>query len=100
MQVVTPDMLAFPDYAGNMMFNTLGNISVNPHVGLLFLDFETGSTLQLTGTAQIYWDAERVSHFAKAEAVIEFRIAQAIEITNAIPFQFAFLQASPHNPPL
>jgi uncharacterized protein len=97
--VSAPDMLVFPDYAGNMMYNTLGNISVNPHVGLLFLDFETGSTLQLTGMATISWDTERVSQFAKAEAVIEFRITQAIEITNAIPFQFTFLKASPNNPP-
>jgi uncharacterized protein len=99
-QVLAPDTLVFPDYAGNMMFNTLGNISANPHVGLLFLDFETGSTLQLTGTAEIIWDEARVSQFAKAQHVIEFRIEQAIEITNAIPFQFAFLQASPHNPPV
>jgi len=54
----------------------------------------------LTGTAEISWDAERVSRFAKAEGVIEFRIEKVIEITNAIPFQFAFLQASPHNAPI
>lgn len=98
-RVLAPDTLAFPDYAGNMMFNTLGNISVNPRVGLLFLDFENGSTLQLTGTAEILRDEARVSQFAKAQYVVEFHIERAIEIANAIPFQFAFLQASPYNPP-
>ncbi len=37
--------LLFPDYTGNCMFNTLGNIVVNPRCGLLFLDFETGQAL-------------------------------------------------------
>lgn len=38
------------------MFQTLGNLAVNPRAGLLFVDWETGSTLQLTGRAQIIWD--------------------------------------------
>src|SRR5712691_3771897 len=41
--------LVFPDYSGNKMFQTLGNISADPHAGLLFIDFESGDTLQLTG---------------------------------------------------
>lgn len=48
-------MLEFPDYSGNTMFNTLGNIAINPRAGLLFLDFEGGATLQLTGEAWIDW---------------------------------------------
>jgi predicted pyridoxine 5'-phosphate oxidase superfamily flavin-nucleotide-binding protein len=39
-----------PDYPGNSMFNTLGNLSVNPRAGLLFVDFATSQTLQLTGS--------------------------------------------------
>ena len=40
------------------MFQTLGNLTMNPRAGLLFLDWETGSTLQLTGQAQIVWDPQ------------------------------------------
>jgi len=43
--------IAFPDYNGNSMFNTLGNLTVNPHAALLFIDFDSGRTLQLTGRA-------------------------------------------------
>ncbi len=46
------DRLWIPDYAGNNMYNTLGNLSVNPTTGLLFLDFGTGDTLQLSGVAK------------------------------------------------
>ena len=47
--------LTWPDYGGNMMFNTLGNIAVNPNTGLLFVDFANGRILQLTGKADIVW---------------------------------------------
>jgi uncharacterized protein len=49
------DQLWWPDYAGNNMFNSLGNLAVDPETALLFLDFTTGRTLQLTGTAEIEW---------------------------------------------
>ena len=47
------DRLWIPDYAGNNMFNTLGNLALEPAAGLLFIDFATGTTLQLCGTATI-----------------------------------------------
>jgi hypothetical protein len=45
--------LVFPDYAGNNHYNTIGNLVLDPRVGLLFVDFETGGLLQLLGTAAI-----------------------------------------------
>lgn len=54
--------LRVPDYHGNSMFNTLGNLSANPKSGLLFVDFEGGRTLQLTGRAEIRWDLDGSDH--------------------------------------
>jgi predicted pyridoxine 5'-phosphate oxidase superfamily flavin-nucleotide-binding protein len=47
--------LWWPDYRGNNMFNTLGNLAVDPTAALLFPDFSTGRTLQLSGTATTEW---------------------------------------------
>ena len=55
-----------------MMFQTLGNIAADPHAGLLFIDFENGSTLQLTGRARLIWDTDRMAEFPGAERIIEF----------------------------
>jgi hypothetical protein len=52
---VEGNQLWWPDYPGNKMFNSFGNLAVNPEAALLFLDFKTGRTLQLSGTAQIEW---------------------------------------------
>lgn len=86
----------FPDYAGNNMFNTLGNLLVNPKSGLLFIDFERGNTLQLTGRATVIWDTERRAAFAGAERVVEFEIEQAIAGTSRL--RWRFVEYSPFNP--
>jgi len=44
--------LWWPDYPGNNLFNSLGNLAVSPEAALLFLDFTTGATLHLSGTAR------------------------------------------------
>ncbi len=91
-------MLIWPDYVGNMMFNTLGNIAANPQVGLLFLDFDTGSTLQLTGEANIIWDAAKIAKYRGAERLLSFRIDQVLEIDDQLPLRWEFESYSPFNP--
>jgi predicted pyridoxine 5'-phosphate oxidase superfamily flavin-nucleotide-binding protein len=70
------DLLSIPDYAGNNMFNTLGNLLVEPRAGLLFLDFEQGDAVQLTGRAEPRWNG--------AERELLFRVDQAVELPGAL----------------
>jgi predicted pyridoxine 5'-phosphate oxidase superfamily flavin-nucleotide-binding protein len=97
-RVVDPTRLLFPDYAGNTMFQTLGNLALAPHAGLLFIDFDQGRTLQLTGRAQMIWDEERTAAFAGAERLLEFTVEAAIERAGAGPLQERLLGYSPFNP--
>lgn len=90
--------LAWPDYNGNGMFQTLGNITVNPQVGLLFFDFSKGRTLQLSGKAEIVWDADVVSTFVGAERVVEFSCEHVIELTVASSSRWQLVEYSPYNP--
>ncbi|WP_099021972.1 pyridoxamine 5'-phosphate oxidase family protein [Mycolicibacterium palauense] len=53
-----PAHLWWPDYPGNNMFNSLGNLAVDPTAALLFLDFEAGAALQLSGEATVCWNAD------------------------------------------
>ena len=54
--IAAHDRLWFPDYPGNNLFNSLGNIAVDPSAALLFIDFDMGTTLQLSGRAALTWD--------------------------------------------
>ncbi len=92
------DTLEFPDYSGNTMFNTLGNIAANPDAGLLFVDFERGGTLQLAGEAKVVWGPERAARFVGAERVVEFRVDEVVEIGDALPLRWRFKGYSPFNP--
>jgi hypothetical protein len=56
-KVVDSKTVIFPDYRGNKLYNSLGNIIVNDHVGMLFIDFQSRTRVRLNGQAQIVDDA-------------------------------------------
>jgi ferredoxin-NADP reductase/predicted pyridoxine 5'-phosphate oxidase superfamily flavin-nucleotide-binding protein len=60
-------VLSVPDFAGNLFFNTLGNFSVNPRAGLVFVDFATGDLLQITGVPELVLDGPEIAAFQGAE---------------------------------
>jgi len=97
-KVLNQNKIVFPDYSGNSMFNTLGNISVNPGASLLFIDFQNGGTIQLTGEANIIWDDDRVEEFAGAERIVEFEICGVVHTQDAVPIKWQFHDYSPFNP--
>ncbi len=67
--------LTIPDYAGNRFFNTLGNITVQPRVGLTFVEFSTGSLLQVTGDAQLVFEGDaRLAGMPGAERAWTVRV--------------------------
>jgi predicted pyridoxine 5'-phosphate oxidase superfamily flavin-nucleotide-binding protein len=97
-KVIDERRLSFPDYNGNRMFNTLGNIAVNPHAGLLFIDFDSGRTLQLSGAASIDWNPARAKAFAGAERVVDFELDETIDTPMGFPLAARFRQFSKYNP--
>jgi predicted pyridoxine 5'-phosphate oxidase superfamily flavin-nucleotide-binding protein len=97
-EVTSPTTLAFPNYWGNLMFNTLGNISLDPHAGLLFPDFATGTTLQITGTAEVVWDKEKMADFPGANQLVEYKVNRILEMPHALPLRWRFVAYSGSNP--
>jgi uncharacterized protein len=76
--VLDEHTVAFPNYDGNGMFLSAGNLSVNPHVGLLFVDF-TGTPprrLRLNGTARIEPGDPLLARYPGAQFVVRVRAAQ------------------------
>ncbi len=95
----TPERLQWPDYPGNDMFNSFGNLSVDPTAALLFVDFQTGAMLQLSGTATVCWD-QPPSDDAPTGRRVEFTPAQVIATTpNALgQSDPAPIRAASHQP--
>ncbi len=90
--------LAFPDYAGNNMFQTLGNLTADPRAGLAFIDFDTGSTLQLSGRAVIRWDRDPDEDPPGGDRVVRFQTDQVVHRPRALPMRWVMRGYSPHNP--
>jgi hypothetical protein len=99
-RVVDAHTLQWPDYAGNGMFQSLGNLALDPRAGLLFPDFATGNVLQLTGRARTDWDPSQARHFSGAERVLTFEVAETRTLPGALPLQWTFESYSPFNPPV
>ena len=93
--LVDDKTLIFPDFSGNFHFNTLGNILLNPKVGLLFPDFETGDIIYITGTAEIIWDGEERDAFVGAERLVQIRVDEVIRVENSLPFRSKFWGYAP-----
>jgi len=74
-RVVGPSTLAFPSYDGNGMFKSLGNILVNPHVGLLFIDFETPKRLRVNGRASVDEHDPLLAELVGAQLVVRVEVA-------------------------
>ena len=68
--------LAFPNYDGNGMYLSLGNITDNPEVGMLFIDFERGHRLRVNGTASLDLDDPLLPAWPEAQLVVRVRVRE------------------------
>ncbi|GBG30957.1 NADH-cytochrome b5 reductase 2-A [Hondaea fermentalgiana] len=80
--IVDTKTLRFPDYQGNGFFNTLGNITVDPRVGLIFIDFEHGTLAQFQGEAEISF--ERDPTLPGSQRVVTVRISSVRVFPHAL----------------
>ncbi|MFE6484546.1 pyridoxamine 5'-phosphate oxidase family protein [Streptomyces sp. NPDC057757] len=90
-RATSPGELSWRDYPGNSMFLTLGNLSVDPRAGLLFLDWTSGAVLQLTGTARTEFDED-------GERTVRFTVTAVVETPAASPLTWSAPEYSAANP--
>jgi hypothetical protein len=92
---VEGNRLTIPDYAGNLFFNTLGNLQANPVAGLLFVDFATGDMLQLTGRTELILDSPMITAFENAERLWTFDVEQVVLRPAAVSLRWEFHDYAP-----
>jgi predicted pyridoxine 5'-phosphate oxidase superfamily flavin-nucleotide-binding protein len=95
-RVVSRTELCFPDFSGNLLFNTLGNLEVDARAGLLFIDFESGRMLHVIGRTRISWDVPETTRSAGIERLIFLDIQSVVNRDHAFPHVFDFVSYSPH----
>jgi len=95
---VDGNVLTWPDYVGNSMYMTLGNLELDPRAGLVFVDWDRGDTLQMTGRARVDWDEGRKRDFAGAERLIDFEVDEVVQLDHHTTVRWSFEKYSRFNP--
>ncbi|CAB3708318.1 pyridoxamine 5'-phosphate oxidase, FMN-binding family [Achromobacter denitrificans] len=92
---VDGNVLTIPDFSGNRYFNTLGNMLLNPRAGLLFIDFERGDVLQLSGRAEVILDSPEIAGFEGAERLWRVHASRVAFRPGALALRWRFDAYSP-----
>src|SRR5262245_40766000 len=97
-RIVAPDTLAFPSYDGNGMFKSLGNISANAAVGLLFIDFQGPKRLRVNGDAALHLDDPLRDSYAEAQGIVRVRAQHIFPYCPRYIHRMQLVEASPYVP--
>ncbi|KAJ0380988.1 hypothetical protein COL26b_000829 [Colletotrichum chrysophilum] len=92
--------IIYPEFSGNRLYQTLGNLRVNPRVGVAIPDFDTSDVLYITGTASILVGQDAAAYLPRTKLAIKITASSAVFVKSGLPFTGAPLEPSPYNPPI
>jgi len=97
-RVIDERSLAFPDYDGNGMYRSLGNVLVNAQVGLLFMDFERPKRLRVNGTASVSAEDALLSEYQGAVFIVRVTATRIFPNCPRYLHQMKLVDHSAHAP--
>ena len=97
-RVVDEHTLVFPVYNGNGMLLSAGNLVANPKIGLLFIDFEGGSRLRMSGHASIDPDDPLIETYPGAQFVVRVRAREVFANCRRYVHHYQLVEPSPFVP--
>jgi len=92
--------LTTPDYSGNRLLNTIGNLIHDPRAGLLFIDFASGDLLYVAARAEIVWDGAELAAFEGAQRLVRFHVQEVRRSRGALPFRWSGVEFAPQFAPV
>ncbi|HEX3171695.1 MAG TPA: pyridoxamine 5'-phosphate oxidase family protein [Burkholderiales bacterium] len=97
-RVVDPRTLAFPNYDGNGMFLSMGNIAQSRKVGMLFIDFERPRRMRLSGEARISNDDPLLVDYPEAQFIVRVAVTQVFPNCPRYIHQYRLVERSTYVP--
>lgn len=96
----TSTVLVYPEFSGNRLYQTLGNLYTTPRAGLIFPDFDSGDALYVTTTTEILLGKEAATLLPRSNLVVKMHVSAARFVKNGLDFRGDHLERSPYNPPV
>ena len=91
-------VLVYPEYSGNRLYQTLGNLKIHPQAGVIIPDFETGDALYFTSKTQIIIGKGALDLLPRSNMVVKFTLTDARLVTSGLAFRGKDGTPSPYNP--
>ena len=91
-------IIVWPEYSGNNLYQTLGNLSTTPRAGLVIPDFTTGSVLYITGTTEVLFGASASTLLPHSTLAVQLTITSSRFVACGLPFRGEPLEPSPYTP--
>ncbi len=92
--------LVYPEYSGNRLYQTLGNLNTTPQAGLVFPDFATGDVLYITGRTEILAGRAASDLVAHTNLAVKIKVDAIKFVSNGLAFRGQEGEYSPYNPPV
>lgn len=97
-RLISATELVYPEYSGNRLYQSLGNLQLNPKIGLTFPDYESGDVLYITGTATILVGADAADLLPGSNLAVKITITDSRLVQHGLPFRATRRTPSPYNP--
>ncbi|OAL07133.1 hypothetical protein IQ06DRAFT_288898 [Phaeosphaeriaceae sp. SRC1lsM3a] len=93
-------VLVYPEYSGNRLYQSLGNLYLNPKIGIAVPDFDTSNVLYLTGTAQLLLGEQATAVMPHCKLALQIRVEAARLVADGLSFRGRLGEMSPYAPPV
>ncbi len=93
-------VLVYPEYSGNRLYQTLGNLRTDPRVGIAVSDFDTSDVLYLTGETELLVGADAARLMPHTKLAVKVMVREARFVKDGLPFRGDEGERSPYNPPV
>lgn len=97
-RILSDTEIVYPEYSGNRLYQSLGNLLVNPKIGITFPDYETGDVLYITGTVDVLVQKEAAALLPGSNIAVKIKLVEARLVQGGLPFRGERKIPSPYNP--
>jgi len=97
-RIISSTQIAYPEFSGNRLYQSLGNLQLNPKIGITFPDYVTGDVLYITGMTEILVGADAAALLPSSNLAVKIDIVEARFVRRGLPFRGVKKSPSPYNP--
>ncbi|KAF1976903.1 oxidoreductase-like protein [Bimuria novae-zelandiae CBS 107.79] len=97
-RVLSDAELVYPEYSGNRLYQSLGNLLVNPKIGITFPNYETGDVLYITGSTEVLAGPDAAALLPGSNLAVKIKVIEARLVRQGLPFRGTRKIPSPYNP--